>query len=266
MTRRAGMAAQSGQARAPADGKLYVTLANQLMRDIAARRYAVGTMLPKELDLAERFGVSRQTVREAMRRLTGLGLVTRRQGIGTVVVASTPRQAGPPLPLTAIAETYQHAGSLLRFDRDAALEVIDRGEIEASDAAPLLRCAPARRWARVRGIRRPQPGEPPVSFHEVYLPLHYGGIVDEVGQAGTFVYQLLEARHDVRIAEVQQDIRATGCGAAIAVHLGVAAGSPVMASTRHYLSESGELVLVTVAIGVADRFAYRLLLRTSREP
>jgi DNA-binding GntR family transcriptional regulator len=252
--------------RAANDTKLYVTLANSLARDIGAGRYAVGAMLPKELELAERFGVSRQTVREAMRRLTGLGLIVRRQGIGTVVTASTPRQVHSDLALTTVAETYQHAGNLLRFDRDAVFEVLDSSEVEAGDAASLLRCAPARRWIRVTGIRRPQLGEPAVSFHEVFLPSHYGAVAGEVGRAGTFVYQLLEARYDVRISEIEQDIRATGCDRPVAEQLGVAAGAPVLASSRHYMTEGGELVLVTVAVGVADRFAYRLLLRTSRDP
>ena len=46
--------------------------------------------LPSEPDLARRMGVSRATLREAMRSFEGQGLIRRRQGVGTFVVAKVP--------------------------------------------------------------------------------------------------------------------------------------------------------------------------------
>jgi GntR family transcriptional regulator len=46
--------------------------------------------LPSEPDLAKRMGVSRATLREAMRSFEGQGLIRRRQGVGTFVVANVP--------------------------------------------------------------------------------------------------------------------------------------------------------------------------------
>src|SRR5512135_2553170 len=46
--------------------------------------------LPSEPELAERMGVSRATLREAMRSFEGQGLIRRRQGVGTFVVAKVP--------------------------------------------------------------------------------------------------------------------------------------------------------------------------------
>jgi DNA-binding FadR family transcriptional regulator len=54
--------------------------------DIVAGRLSEGEALPTELRLAERFGVSRTVVREAMARLARVGLVRIRQGAGTVVL------------------------------------------------------------------------------------------------------------------------------------------------------------------------------------
>jgi len=48
-----------------------------------------GTKLPSEPELAEQLGVSRATLREAMRTFESQGLLRRRQGLGTFVV-------GPP--------------------------------------------------------------------------------------------------------------------------------------------------------------------------
>jgi len=49
-----------------------------------------GGRMPSEPDLAKKFGVSRATLREAMRIFDGQGLIRRRQGIGTFVVGKIP--------------------------------------------------------------------------------------------------------------------------------------------------------------------------------
>ena len=46
-----------------------------------------GERLPSEPDLAEMFGVSRATLREAMIAFEGKGVIRRRQGIGTFVIS-----------------------------------------------------------------------------------------------------------------------------------------------------------------------------------
>ncbi|HEY1231660.1 MAG TPA: GntR family transcriptional regulator, partial [Ramlibacter sp.] len=43
----------------------YLQLAQTLLREIEAGKYAVGTQLPTEFELCEQFGVSRATAREA---------------------------------------------------------------------------------------------------------------------------------------------------------------------------------------------------------
>ena len=66
----------------------YMTLAETLRAGIAAGNPAVGELLPTEHALTEQYGVSRHTVREALRMLAEAGLIARRRGAGTVVVAS----------------------------------------------------------------------------------------------------------------------------------------------------------------------------------
>ena len=54
----------------------------RLLREFVAGTYLAGTRLPTERKLAEEFGVSRNIMREALKRLEALGLVTIRQGAG----------------------------------------------------------------------------------------------------------------------------------------------------------------------------------------
>lgn len=63
--------------------------AEQIRERIESREWPVGTKLPTELELAEALGVARNTVREALRSLTHLGVLEARAGDGTYVRIAT---------------------------------------------------------------------------------------------------------------------------------------------------------------------------------
>ena len=65
--------------------------AAQLREQVTGGAWPVGTRLPGEVALAEGLGVGRSTVREAIRALTGEGLLRPRQGSGVYVLATSPR-------------------------------------------------------------------------------------------------------------------------------------------------------------------------------
>ena len=71
--------------RAPARRRLHEDVAEQLRDAILDGRFAAGTKLPPERELAAEFGVNRTSVREAIKVLEGLGLVSVRQGDGATV-------------------------------------------------------------------------------------------------------------------------------------------------------------------------------------
>ncbi len=64
---------------------LSVLVADRFRHAIARGEYPRGLRLPPEPELAQRTGVSRATLREALRVLEREGLVTRRQKAGTIV-------------------------------------------------------------------------------------------------------------------------------------------------------------------------------------
>ena len=59
--------------------------AQKLLGMIQDKGYTAGDKLPTEAELAERLGVGRNTVREALRILMSRNIVTIRQGSGTVI-------------------------------------------------------------------------------------------------------------------------------------------------------------------------------------
>ncbi len=69
-------------------------IANLLRAAILTRRFAPGERLPSQNDLAERYGVARETVKSALRTLRDDRLIVTRQGSGAFVRAQTERPVG----------------------------------------------------------------------------------------------------------------------------------------------------------------------------
>ena len=88
-------------------------IAAMLRREISSGALEVNDRLPPERRLAERFGVARGTVREALRRLARETLVEIRPGSGTYVLRR---------PEDRMAEAIQHASPLELIDTRFALE------------------------------------------------------------------------------------------------------------------------------------------------
>lgn len=77
--------------------RIYEEVAAQIHRLITEGRLRPGDHLPPERELAERFGVSRTSVRDAIRVLELMGLLEPRQGEGTVVRDLSPDSLVNPL-------------------------------------------------------------------------------------------------------------------------------------------------------------------------
>ncbi|WP_443613654.1 GntR family transcriptional regulator [Actinomadura madurae] len=112
--------------------------AEVLRRDIAGGAFAGGP-LPDERVLGARLGASRNAVRDALALLRDEGLITRRRGVGTMVVA--PRYGHGLDRLEGLAETLAGHGAVTN-------------EVRAAAASPTRRAGWPRGWgwcrARVR--------------------------------------------------------------------------------------------------------------------
>jgi DNA-binding FadR family transcriptional regulator len=71
--------------------RLYRQIASLLSDKIEQGVFPIGTLLPAERDLAQQFGVSRTTVREALIALEVAGKVSIRVGRGVQILEATPR-------------------------------------------------------------------------------------------------------------------------------------------------------------------------------
>jgi GntR family transcriptional repressor for pyruvate dehydrogenase complex len=74
---------------------------NRLFEDISSGKLEEGHRFPNQDTMAEEFGVSRKTIREAINKLTVLGFLTAKPGVGTIVAKSSASEV-----LTSIGQYY----------------------------------------------------------------------------------------------------------------------------------------------------------------
>ena len=68
-----------------ADSRPLYVRAEEALKELLGQTYHAGDQLPPEPQLADELGISRSTLREAMRSFEERGLISRRQGVGTFV-------------------------------------------------------------------------------------------------------------------------------------------------------------------------------------
>ncbi|WP_432942588.1 GntR family transcriptional regulator [Kribbella sp. CA-253562] len=109
-------------------------IASILAREIRSGRVGHGHRLPGEVELARRFGVSRNTVRSALAVLTADGLITTRTGKGSFVLFDG-RPLDDPLGWThALAEQgVETRVRILRLELDQDPELAEQLDLDSPD-------------------------------------------------------------------------------------------------------------------------------------
>ena len=232
----------------------YRKIAEDLIGQIRSGRVPVGGVLPGELQLMEDFGASRHTIRDALRQLEELGLVERRRGVGTRVLARRPSRA------------YVHrVGSpseLMKYPRESRMQVSGTGFVVLGGALTTLTgCKAGSRWMRIRAVRRMPGRRPPICQVDLYLRPKFAAVAPQVGRTRDLAYQLIERRYGVHVIEVGVDVMARPMPADAAAVLGVEPGSPSMTVVRRYRDEQGELLCLSVSEHPGDRYTYAQTLK-----
>lgn len=238
----------------PRPAALYKQVVEALRRDLLEGVYPVGTQLPSEEELTQRFGMSRNTIREALRELRHNGLVTSRRGSGTTV-------AKPSSPASYIHDTgmlddlYQYA----RMRWDYAVQV----ERTSEELAVRLGTAPDEEWLRIEGCRYPDGTQTPSFWTQAYLHRDYSGVTRLLAR-GIPMYQLIEDMYGDRVSDVEQLIRGTTASDRVAEHLQLDKNAPVIEVARTYRIASGRIVEVSSNIYPFDQFSLAIKLRRSQ--
>lgn len=217
------------------------------MQDIDSGKYQVGSLLPTEDGLAHRHGVSRHTVRQALRELREEGLIVSRPGIGTTVRA----RSGTPRFFSGV----NTVSDLLQFVDATEMHVVAHGEVIADSAlAGQLHCKAGQAWFEISILRKLPQHKLPLSYLKVYLRPEYADAVGLQKLLTRPIYSLVEARYGVRIVEVSQEITAANLSREMARALKAVEGQAAMRITRYYLDRNGSVIEIGIGHYPSGRY------------
>jgi GntR family phosphonate transport system transcriptional regulator len=223
---------------------LWRRVADQLERAIADGSYPVDTRLPGEIEIAQRLGVNRHTVRRALAALADRGFVRAERGSGTYV--ETRRLRYPISSRTRFSEIVGAAG------REPGGRLLASTTEEAEpDVARRLAVAPQTAVIRLDILRSVD--RVPVSAATTWLPAERAPDAGRVYRDTRSLTRTLAQlgikdfrRHSTRISAGIAD-------AADAARLRLAPGRPLIVVDSTDVTADGRPILTTRARLAADR-------------
>lgn len=142
---------------------LYAQIRDALALEVRAGRLAKGAYLPSEEQLSKTFGVSRMTVRQALKELADLGVIQGVHGVGTMVVEPTLVRELEANIVTGLYDDMARHGKHVR-----SRVLVNKAEEANGVIADLLAIEegqPVRHIKRVRYV-----DDSPFSIQNSYLP------------------------------------------------------------------------------------------------
>ena len=250
MTKRASAGTAGNEQR---ESPFYRRMAREIKQDIISGAYPVGSLLPTEQELCNKFSASRYTVREALRLLGEDGMVERRQGRGSEVISDVERPIYAQ-SLTSLSELYDYAADTLLV-LDHVEQIVPDAELAMS-----LGRKPGREWLMATGIRTTSEGAV-ICVSHVFIHQDFASIGPELKSHKGAIHRLIEDRFDVPIQEVHQQITTVSLTGDIAASLGERPDNNAILVTRRYLDSDSRPILVSLNWHRLSGFTYSQIIR-----
>jgi len=218
-------------------------------------RLAVGASLPTERELAARYGVSRITVRHALRDLELAGLVRRSRPTGNVVASNRARPAN--------AWSFESLQDIVAFGEQTQVRILSFAQRRAPQAiAATFRTSGQDRLACVHGLRLL--GKQPLSEFFFWMTPAVASQLTPADLLQPTLFSVIETRLAIRLVEARQTVWCESAGKRLSKLLRTRATAPVLAIQRLYIAEGG--LPVEVAISRFEGRRYRLKHVLTRSP
>ena len=203
---------------------LYEQIKVMILASLQAAEWLPGAVIPSEMELAARYAVSQGTVRKAIDELAAQNLLVRRQGKGTFVA------------------THQEDDWQYRFLRLAP----DSGE-KFLLTSQFLSCLKAKANSHIANLLKLKAGYTviqidrvqsfagkPIVFEEIWLPAaRFKGLdLDALNAWHGPVYALYESQFATHMVRAEEKIKAISADGALADHLQLPAGAPLLSIER----------------------------------
>lgn len=234
----------------------YDVVAARMRDEILSGKQSPGERLPGEREMCEHFGVSRITLRHALRLLAEEGLVQRRHGSGNFVAPNPTRRI--PVMIDYTGSMKNHAPQLRRKLLRSRWQPAEQAQAAALQIAPGTGVLCAERADTLEGRT--------VAWDRAAIARPFA---EKLGVADLARVDFLEQwmkRSRFRIVHCEQMIEAVSATAEMARQLGLRTGAAVLRSTEIYFAEPNLPAGVFVSCYHPQQMCIRSQFRWGRKP
>ncbi|MFI5410810.1 GntR family transcriptional regulator [Kaistia sp. UC242_56] len=227
------------------DGPLYRQLVTILREPIANGTLVPGTSLPREADIAERFGVSLITVRQALRDLENDGLIKKRAAKPAIV-------AVPELPAQPSFD-FRSFAQIAESTKGRALEIHSYRKERSAAASAAFGLKPEESCHCLRATLHQKDG--PACQTTFYFPPAIGSRLKRPDFDDVVVFRAVQRHLGIQLSSARITVRADIADEALAEALDYKVGGPILVMEMLYFSAAGEPVELTINKNRADLFS-----------
>ncbi len=232
----------------PSFRPLYEQIKILITQSLVAGEWKPGEAIPSEMELAARFRVSQGTVRKAIDELASEHILVRRQGKGTFVASHS-------------EPSYQYR--FLRVMPDSGEKLNPHSvmlEVRKGKAsAEIARALSIKAGSAVHVIKRVLEfqGRPLILDEIVLAAVRFPGLtVPRLEEYRGSMYSFYEAVYGLRMIRAEERIRAVAADEAVAAHLRVPAGTPLLCVDRIAFTYGDMPVEWRRGLCLTDGFSY----------
>ncbi|MBS1669574.1 MAG: GntR family transcriptional regulator [Bacteroidetes bacterium] len=229
---------------------LHIQVEELLRKLIEAPEFRNGKFLPKEVELANQLGVSRNTIRQATNKLEHEGLLIRKKGVGTTVGSKIPLSTGLEYWYSFTQEMKQLGIDVINLKLQAQFVLPDEhiaGVFKIRANKKLLKLS------KLKGT-----GTDPIVYFESYFHPRIG--VQEQDDFTIPLYVMLEKKYGVKAVRSFENIKAILAGP-FAPLLKLRKNDPVLFRERFVYDPGDRLVEYNLGYYRPDRFTYSINLK-----
>ena len=235
---------------------LYRQITQNLLHKIQSGVWAVGENLPSEQYLCKDLGVSRQTVRHALKSLQDSGHIHRQQGAPTKVISkSQPRR---------FSQSFNSLGEILNYPRNTYRQNHIEEYIECDESLQRILQAPiGSAWYHIGAVRLEEESNLRLAWTDIYMLQQFAKLTNLNEHSHAMVYAQIEEHFGISIAQAEVEIHASSFSKKHAELLGVAFGAPSLVVVRRYFDKEGNPFEISVTQHPENRYTFKMNLRST---
>ena len=227
---------------------LHVQVEDYFRKLMAMEKFKKGAFLPKEVELANRLGVSRNTIRQATNKLELEGLIVRKKGVGTRVAEKKALQTG-----------LDHWYSFTQEMKEKGIVVINlllKVEwVKPNEAVRnFFHLGPDKKVLKLSKLKGEASGDPIVYFESWFHPRIGVAETDDFNRP---LYTMLEEKYGVVVSRSSENISAREAGTS-GKKLKTDPQAPVLFRERFVYDVGERPVEYNIGFYRSDKFTYSI--------